>query len=170
MQKKMIQFAAAAVMLLVATFALVGTFAPAPAGAAAATAELNTPARTGDQVALVQGSNQVWAGTIVAVDTNGLAVPASNTAGLKVVGRASRSQNNTVLNYVSTRKLMVERGVFAWGNGSNAFTQAHIMDVAYVMDDSNVSTTNQGTQAISAGRIVDVDTNNALVWVDTRAR
>ena len=170
MQKQMLKFAAAAVVLLVAVSALFATLAPAPAGAAAATQELNTPQRTGDQVALTQGSNQVWAGTMVALDSNGLALPAANTSGLKVVGRAFRSQDNTGTRYLATRRLLVDRGVFAWGNGSNVFTQANITDVAYVMDDSNVSTTNNATNAIAAGRIVDVDTANAQVWVDTRVR
>ena len=104
------------------------------------------------------------------MDSNGLANPASATSGYKVAGRAFRTHDNTGAYSNPKQTLLVDRGVFQWGNASNVFSQANISDLAYVADDNNVTAYNSATGAvnIAVGRIVDVDTNG--VWVDTRAR
>ncbi|MCX7010380.1 MAG: hypothetical protein NTY53_24595, partial [Kiritimatiellaeota bacterium] len=161
--KKMMKFAAAAVMLIVALFALALWIAPPTACATAATASVNTPQRSGDLVTLLQGSNVVYAGTIVAI-TNGLAAPATDGASQLVVGRCNRTSDNTGANYSATRTVNVARGVFQWGN-AGSLTNTDVGNFCYVADDSNVTSAGSSSAKIIAGVIVAVDANG--VWVDT---
>jgi hypothetical protein len=126
----------------------------------------DTPTRPGVLTALVQGSNTIYRGAMVAVDANGLAVAASDTAAIAVIGRAERTQDNTGTAYSATRTLNVRRGVFCWDN-DGSFTAAHIGQFAYVADDSGVTTAVAASNDIVAGLIVDVDSDG--VWIDTFA-
>jgi hypothetical protein len=69
----------------------------------ALTAARDTPARTGEQMALTQGSNTIYRGAMTAVDGSGLAVAASDASGLKVVGRAAKTSDNTGSSYVANQ-------------------------------------------------------------------
>ena len=152
--KMKMQFAAmAAVVLLVASLV--------PASGTAATDNVNTPQRQGAYLSLLQGSNVIYAGTMVEL-TNGVAVPATDNANCKLVGRAEKKSDNTAANYSATKRISVQRGVFRWAN-SGSFTNTDIGSLAYVADDSSV--TNTGN--VIAGIIVDVDSDG--VWVDTFA-
>ena len=154
----------AALAILVAIFAF-----EIPSLATALTADRTSPARTGELVAPLQGSNIVYGGSIVAVGTDGLALPAANVAGLKVIGRAEAFSDNTGANYLATRTVQVRRGIFQWDNGAtNNLTRANISDPVYAIDDQTVGRTNEATNAVVAGRIVDVDASG--IWVDTRVR
>jgi hypothetical protein len=130
------------------------------------TANRDTPARSGETVALLQGSNVIYRGSMVAVDAAGKAVAASDTASTKVVGRAQSMQVNTGTAYSATRTIDVRRGLFRWTNGG-VFTIANIGDFAYVEDDATVTTAALASNDIIAGIIVDVDADG--VWVDTYA-
>ena len=161
-QKQKYLIAALAILVAIFAFAI-------PSLATALTADRTSPTRTGDYVAPLQGSNVIFAGSIVAVDTNGLALPAANVADLKVVGRAEVYSNNTGDHYLATRTVQVRRGIFQWDNGAtNNLTRANISDPVYAIDDQTVGRTNEATNAVVAGRIVDVDASG--IWVDTRVR
>ena len=136
------------------------------AGATPATAPVNTPQRTGELVSLAQGSNSLFAGTLVCITTDGVLAPASDVASLKVVGRAERSSDNTGDAYSAAKTVTVRRGVFQWANGGG-FTNSDIGSLAYVQDDNTVTTAGASTYKIVAGIIVDVDANG--VWVDSYA-
>jgi len=154
----------AALAIVVAIFALA-----IPSLATALTTDRTSPQRTGDLVAPIQGSNVIFAGSIVAVGTDGLALPAANTSSLKVLGRAEVKSDNTGVNYSATKNIQVRRGIFQWDNGaSNNLTRANIADLAYAIDDQTVGRTNEATNAVVVGRIVDVDASG--IWVDTRQR
>lgn len=137
---------------------------PAEVGATAASAEVNTPYRTAVDMVLVQGSNIVYAGTMVCVDSSGLVEHATDAASKKVVGRAEVTQDNTGSNYSATRTIRVRRGCFRWVNG-DSFTDANIGDLAYVEDNQTVQKAASASQDIIAGVIIDVDSDG--VWVDT---
>lgn len=141
--------------------------APAILLAAALTAERDTPERDGSTLSLTQGSNTIWAGSIVAVNSSGLAVPGAATVGLTGVGRAERTSVNTGADYLSTRTIRVKRGIFRWASATNAITAASINAAAFIVDDQTVGRAAESTNA-ALGRIVDVDTSG--VWVDTRSR
>jgi len=160
MQNK--NFAAWLIVLTIIMFA-------ATAFAAALTADRATPERSGQLVGLVQGSNVIYAGSMVAVNASGVAVPASDATGLKVIGRAqSYSDNQTTALYSATKVVTIKRGVFRWANGGS-FTAASIGNLAYVSDDQTVTTAASATYDIVAGIIVDYDAATTDVWVDTYA-
>lgn len=133
--------------------------------AAALSANRDTPEREGQLLALTQGSNVVYAGSMVAVYTGGTAQAAADASGLMVVGRAEAFQDNTGSTYDSARLLVVRRGVFLWENGGS-LTDGDIGQLCYVEDDQTVTTAAEASADIIAGWIVDVDTDG--VWVDTR--
>jgi hypothetical protein len=134
------------------------------AQATALTAERDTPQRRGAGYSFTQGSNVIYAGAMVAINSSGKAVAASDSASLKVVGRAKATQDNTGSSYSATRTIEVEAGVFRWEN-DGSFTDANIGDLAYVKDDQTVDTAANRSQDIIAGVIVDTDSSG--VWVDT---
>jgi hypothetical protein len=137
---------------------------PAEVGATAASTEVNTPTRTAVEIVLIQGSNIVYAGTMVCVDSSGLVEHATDAASKKVIGRAQETQDNTGSNYSATRTIKVRRGCFRWVNG-DSFTDANIGDLAYVEDNQTVQKAASASQDIIAGVIIDVDSDG--VWVDT---
>lgn len=132
--------------------------------ATATATERDTPARTGSSIVLTQGSNIVYAGTLVCVNSAGLVEHATDAASKKVIGRAEVTQDNTGSSYSATRTIKVGRGIFRWVNG-DSFTDANIGDLAYVEDNQTVQTGASASQDIIAGVIIDVDADG--VWVDT---
>jgi hypothetical protein len=132
---------------------------------AALTAERDTPERAGQLVAVGVASNTViYAGAMVAVSAAGYAVPASDTAGLKVLGRAESTVNNSGTAGDGAQTIVVRRGVFRWTNG-DTFTRADVGTLAFVEDDAQVQKAASATYDIIAGLIVAVDADG--VWVDT---
>ena len=142
--------------------ALVAMIAP-NTHAGALTAERSTPERTGENLAVaVASSTTIYAGAMVAINSGGYAVPASDTAGLKVLGRAERTVVNAGGNGAAV--IIVRRGVFRWANG-DTFTLADVGALAYVEDDQTVQKAASATHDIPAGTILAVDADG--VWVDT---
>ncbi len=95
----------------------------------------------------------IYCGALVAVNAEGKAVPASDTAGLTVVGRAEHSA-------VTDEAILVRRGCFAYdGTG---ITRADLGASVYVADDQTVSKTG-GSNSIVAGRVFDVDEDG--IWI-----
>jgi len=132
--------------------------------ATALSASRNTPSRTGAKIQLTIASNVViYAGSLVCVDSSGLANPAADTSGFAVIGMAEQTVDNRTAVYVATKKIAVSRGVFRWAN-ADVIAAADIGKIVYVTDDATVNKTGGG-QNIIAGSVVDVDDDG--VWVDT---
>lgn len=128
----------------------------------------NSPERDGVHVAVPQSSNTViYAGSIVALNSSGEAVPADATPGLVVLGRAERTSDATGALYDADKRIVIKRGIFRWDAATNTITRASIGSLATVINATTVGTTAQSTNVI-AGRIADVDSDG--IWVDTRAR
>jgi hypothetical protein len=131
---------------------------------AALTAERDTYQRPNQYTSLTVASNSIiYAGALVCVNSSGLAVPAADSAGFAVVGRAEATVDNRGVLYVATKTIKVARGTFRWANG-DVIAVADIGKIVYVTDDQTVSKTGGG-QNIIAGSVVDVDAGG--VWVDT---
>lgn len=132
---------------------------------AAATEAIDTDERPGETVALpVLAATTIYGGTLVAIDANGWAVPASDTANLKVVGRAEETVDNSA-GANGDLKINVKKGVFRFSNsGTSAVAQANVGAACVVEDDNTVAM--DTTNDIPAGLVVEVDANG--VWVDTR--
>ena len=151
------------VMLAVLAIGAQATFA------AAATAAVNTPSRSGMKSNYSVYTNTIiYAGTIVCLNSTGYAVPAADTASYIVVGRASKTVDNrdgnaTGFSYSGNLKIDVERGVFGW-TGLGISDDTAIGSICYVSND-NAVTNGAGSNAIIAGVVVDY--SDGLVWVDT---
>jgi len=137
--------------------------------AAPLTAPRNTPQRAGAGVVIgVYTNTRILAGSLVAVNSSGYAVPASDTSGLKVIGCAMETVDNRTnaegAGDSGAKTVTVKAGIFRWVNGGS-LTDADIGSIAYVEDDQTVSTAAEMTYDIVAGVIVDVDADG--VWVST---
>jgi hypothetical protein len=131
--------------------------------ATALSAERDTPARANAYVSLTVKTNVIiYAGSLVCVDSTGKAVPAADTSGYAVIGRAESTVDNAT-SVTTTKTIKVARGTFRWANG-DVIAAADIGKIAYVTDDQTVNKTGGG-QNIIAGTVVDVDSSG--VWVDT---
>jgi hypothetical protein len=131
----------------------------------AATAPRNTDMRPGDLISLpLAAATTIWQGTLVARDAAGRAVPASDTAGLRVVGRAEETVDNSA-GAADALNISIRLGCFKLANSATAAVDADdVGKMAVVEDDETVAeTSNNG---VSAGRITGVDSDG--VWVDTR--
>ena len=168
MKKQMLKFGVGMVSASVALMVLIGMVwfggTVPQAQAAALTAERDTPEIGGESFDVTQGSNVIYAGAIVVINSAGTAEAGTDAASKRVVGRCERTQDNTGVNYKAARTIRVKTGVFRWVNGGS-FTDANIGDLAYISDDQTVTTGASASQDIIAGTIVDVDSDG--VWVNT---
>lgn len=94
----------------------------------------------------IASGSTIVSGNLVALNAEGKAVPAADTAGLRVIGIAESARDGMV---------EVEDGVFSFVNDTtHALTRADRGKVAYVKDKDTVAST--GTNLIPAGIVVDV--------------
>lgn len=121
---------------------------------AATATDRNTPARYIErQFTLpLAAATTIPAGAMVAINAAGLAVNASDTAGLTVMGRAehraSTADGDTTID--------IARGAFYWGN-DGTITQAAVGQLATVLDNQTVSLAITTVNDIGAGYIEEVD-------------
>ncbi len=130
----------------------------------ALTADRNTVARDGNQLSLGMAANgKIFAGSLVARDAAGHAIPATNTAGIAVVGMAETQVDNTG-GAAGALNITVRRNrIFRFTNSAaSALTIADIGSNAMVEADDIVA--KAATQSIVAGKVLDVDA--AGVWIE----
>ena len=128
-------------------------------------APLDTPLRNANLVTVpVAASTHLYPGGLGARDASGNLVPASDTAGLRVVGRIEVDADNS-LGGAGAISAQVRRGVLRYANSSgDPLAAADIGNMAFVENDSTVNKAG-GTNKIHAGKIIDLDANG--VWIDT---
>ena len=121
---------------------------------AATTVDRNTPATWIErEIALTLKAGAVIpAGTMVCTDATGLAVTASDTAGLKMQGRAAHRADQTL----GDTTVLVERGVFSWAN-DGTIAQANVGQLATILDNQTLSLAATTVNDIGAGWIESVD-------------
>ena len=137
---------------------------------AAASAAVDTPRKAGMiQNFGVYTNTRIWAGTMVALNSSGYAVPAADTSGYIVIGRASKTVDNRdgnasgLASSSGSQSIDVERGVFGW-TGRGISDDTAVGSICYVSDDNSV-TNGAGSNGIIAGTVVDY--SDGKVWVDT---
>lgn len=129
----------------------------------ALSADRNTPARDGSRIVRPIGANVVvHAGALLAVDASGNLIPGKTATGLKGVGRAAASYNNTG-GAAGVANITAERGCYRYAN-DGTITGAHIFGTAYIVDDQTVAATDGTSTRSPAGKIIDVDA--AGVWIE----
>lgn len=127
-------------------------------------ADRNTMQRDGKLITLLLATlTLIEAGKIVAVNASGYAVPASDAAGLTVMGRAERRIDNSSGADGDLSVPVLRKGAFFYDNSSTStVTQAHIGKTVYVEDDETVAAAT--THSIAAGKCLAVESNG--VWVE----
>ena len=123
------------------------------------TKELACNALTMHRVFTVKAANTIYAGSIVAVDATGYAVPASDATGLLVVGVAQHYAE-------AGEQITVKSGVFGMTNstGHACANASNMNNLIYVEDDQTVGT-DGGTYSIKAGVMRYVD-SDGVVWAE----
>lgn len=107
----------------------------------------------------------IEAGQMVALNAAGNAVPASDAANLRVIGRAEEDVDNTG-GAAGDLTVLVKRGIFRWDNSATAaVTDALIGLPAYVEDATTVAAASGPTNDIEAGLVIRIDAEG--VWIDT---
>lgn len=129
------------------------------------TEDRNTKTREGKYVNLAMAaSTKIYAGQLVAVNAQGYAVPASDTAGLKVIGIADVAMDNSA-GAAGDSNVVAHRAICKLANATtNPVVQANIGSVVFVSDD--VSVTGTSTNSVVAGIALEIEEDG--VWVDTR--
>lgn len=131
----------------------------------ALSADRQTRERAGDQLELdVAASTTIFAGSLVALNSSGYAVPGSESASLQAIGRAEEYVDNSDGD-AGDLTVKVKRGVFRFGNsaGGDAIAVDDIGKLCYMVDDQTVGLTSNSYARSPAGRVVDVDSSG--VWV-----
>lgn len=130
----------------------------------AATAPFNAPELTRGYLNVpLAAATKIFLGTLVALNAAGNAVPASDTAALRVIGRAEESVDNSG-GAIGDLSILVKPGIFQYQNdATNAITKANVGKPAYVVDDNTVA--NTSTNKIVAGIVVRVDAEGVFINV-----
>ena len=104
-------------------------------------------------------ATQIFRGALTALDADGNAVPAGDTANITVVGRAESAA-------AANDKLVIRRGTFLYDNGTDGETlsKADINQECYALDDHTVGKVG-GTNKIKAGIVLDVTEQGVVVMI-----
>jgi hypothetical protein len=132
---------------------------------AALTEDRNTPMRDGGIIVLgMAASKEIYAGALVARDSNGYATPGAAATGLSGIGRAEAHVDNSAGGDGDVT-VEVRKGVFRFENsaGADEVKAADIGTNCYIVDDQTVAKTDGTGTRSAAGRVFDVD--QAGVWV-----
>ena len=101
----------------------------------------------------------IYAGALAAQNADGKAVPASDAAGLVVLGRAETGAN-------AGFGVVIRKGAYLCNNGegAEALTGADIGKECFVVDDNTVGKVG-GTNKVKAGTVLDVTENGVAVLI-----
>jgi hypothetical protein len=133
----------------------------------AATFPIDTPSRPGHSVSLpVYTNTNIYAGTLVALNATGYAVPASDTAALVVVGRAEFDALNNP-GASGAINVTVGIGCYRFTNDvTNPVTATQVGQQVFVLDNQTVTAVSNNW--IPAGVMLGIEADDETgVWVDT---
>lgn len=123
-----------------------------------------TKARSGALLSVaVAAATKIQGGSLVCLNAAGYAVKGTAAAGLRALGRAEQTIDNSA-GAAGDLPIEVHPGHFIWENAAagDAVTRADIGRHAWIVDDQTVGRTPSSSRS-PAGIIVDVDGNG--VWV-----
>lgn len=109
----------------------------------------------------VAASTTIEAGKAVCLNASGYAVEASVATGLKALGRAEETVDNSA-GANGAKNIKVRQGIFKWTNdGTDTVVQADVGNTAYFEGDESVGNDNTGTSV--AGTIIKLDSDGVYV-------
>jgi hypothetical protein len=113
----------------------------------------------------VKGGALIYAGALIALKS-GVAAPGTVDSGLRCIGRATDTVDNTN-GADGDKTTLAEGGIFLWDNyDSDRITLSDVGSQCYIIDDQTVAKTDGGGTRSAAGSIIDVCP--AGVWVACR--
>lgn len=127
-------------------------------------ADRNTPYQDAELIAVpMAASTTIYAGSLVAANASGYAVPGSTATTLTALGRAEETVANA--GSAGDKSVLVRRGkAFQFANdGSDAVVQADLGKSCYITDDQTVSHTSTGKSV--AGKVMGLDSAGVWVWI-----
>lgn len=133
---------------------------------AALTQDRQTPRRISvDFEFPVAAATKIYGGSIVCINTSGLATKGATSTTLKAVGIADASADNSA-GAASAIRVKVRRGCFKLANSASTdqITLADIGADAYIVDDQTVAKTSGSSTRSVAGVIRDVESDG--VWIE----
>ena len=135
---------------------------------AALTSDRNTEYSLGDLLAIpVAADAHVYAGSLVAVDAAGYAVPAADTAGIVLAGVATAEADNTDGAAGAVSTVVRRRGRYLLDSASALDASARGARV-YVADDHSVAVAGDATNDVPAG-VIDLVVGAGRAWVSIDA-
>jgi predicted RecA/RadA family phage recombinase len=123
-----------------------------------------TPYREGIEIEFrVAAATKIYAGSLVCANSQGFAVPAADTAGLRFLGVAlEQVDNSSGANGAKVVRLR-RTGVFEFNAAS--ITQAMVGDPMYIKDDNTFADAAGTTNDVKAGMLVKYVTDTKG-WID----
>lgn len=128
------------------------------------TADRNTPLKQTDVVVFGVGAGvRIYAGSIIALNANGFAIPGKTATGLTYAGRAEESVDNAAGTDGAVSVKVHRNRAFKWANDGTV-TQARLLKSAFIVDDATVSATDGTGTRSAAGLVVGIDSDG--VWIE----
>ena len=126
----------------------------------------NTPYKDGQILTPgVAVATTIYAGALVAVNAAGYAVPAADTAGLKVMGMAEEQADNSGgANGAITVKVRRGKGFIFKNSSAHACAIANLLTNIMVEDDETVASSS--SNSVVAGKMLGLEDEGVLVWVE----
>lgn len=130
------------------------------------TADRNTASQRADVISVpVAASTKIFAGSLVAANSTGYAVPGSTATTLTYLGRADEFIDNSAGANGAVSIRVRRRDAFYFDNsGTDPVTQSDLGKACYIVDDHTVSATSGTNTQSKAGVVVGLDANG--VWVE----
>lgn len=130
----------------------------------ALTGDRNTVRKDGEYAAYpVKGGSVIYAGGIVCLGADGYAVPASDTAGLKMAGVARGYVDNSAGSDADEYVEVWRRGCFELS--ASGMGPSNAGDAVYVLDDQTVGLAASAVNDVACGSISEV-VSATSVFVD----
>lgn len=128
------------------------------------TTDRKTPMRDGGVLVLAVGPvTKIYAGSLVAINQAGYAIPGVTALSLKGVGRAEQYVDNST-GAAGDLTVSIRKGIFLFDNSqADPVVGADRGNYCYIVDDHTVARTNGGNTRSVAGTVFDVDSDG--VWV-----
>lgn len=128
------------------------------------TADRNTPFKQSYVVVFgVAAGVRIYAGSIIALNPNGFAIPGKTATGLTYAGCAEESVDNTSGSDGAVSVKVHRNRAFKWASDGTV-TQSRLLKPAFIVDDATVSTTDGSGTRSAAGLVVGIDSDG--VWIE----
>lgn len=127
-------------------------------------ADRNTPYQDAELIAVpMAAATTIYAGSLVAANASGYAVPGSTATTLTALGRAEEQAVNA--GSAGDKTVLVRRDkAFQFANdGSDPVVQGDLGKSCYITDDQTVSHTSTGKSV--AGKVMGLDSAGVWVWI-----